>query len=540
MEKYIGPMLFSSITIIMRSLATVASTLPPIAKKVPTKIYIGKNPLKSNEFRGNNIMDPPIERLDDYQWLRDETRKNTEVLNHLKAENNYCAQQTKHLESLKNELYNDILSHLKETDDDLPYPYDDYEYYSRTVKGLSYKIHCRRKKGTTNEEIILDENKLAEGHDYSDVSGYEPSPNHSILAYGIDNSGYETYSLRFKDMSTGKLLDDVIEEISGDVVWNSDSNSIFYMKMDDEHRLYDLYMHILLTPQSNDISLFKEHDQRFWLGIDKTHDGKYLIVESQSKETSEVRILQLNNESKDLICLEPRKEGLRYHVESHDDHLFIITNKDNAKNNKVVKIPFKDVDKGSSSWVDVRPYDSNIHIEYLIPFELWMVIWGRSNGLERCWVAKDLPNFSKWDELTFDESLWSVWGDKNMDYKSTVLRLGYASLVSPKRIMEYNMNSKSLNEFTVLKQTEVPSYDPSQYVSHRIYATARDGTKIPISLVHHKNINTIGDGDKKSHPLILYGYGSYGASMDPYFDFKRIPLLDRGIVYAIAHIRGGL
>ena len=541
MERYFGISLFATVAFAFRSLATATSSLPPIAKKVQSKIYIGKNLLKPDEYRGDNVMQPPIVHLDDYNWLRDETRKLPEVLDHLKRENQYTADKTKHLETLRNDLYSEILSHLKETDDDLPYPHDDYEYYSKTLKGLSYKIHCRRLKGSSIEEVILDENKLAEGHEYSVVSGHDPSPNHKLLAYGVDNSGYETYNLRILDMTTGQHLDDVIEDISGEIVWNSDSNSIFYMKMDNEHRPFDLYLHILGTKQSEDVSLFKENDQRFWLDIDKTQNGKYLIVASESKETSEQYIMELKNiDTKEtalnLICLEPRKEGIRYYVESHEDNLFIITNKDNAKNNKIVKVAIKDVSNGAKAWIDVKPYDPSINIEGILPFEKWMVAFGREDGLERVWFSKDLPHFSKWEELKFEESLWSVWADKNMQYKATSLRIGYSSLVTPKRIMEFDVTK---NSCTVLKQTEVPNYDPSQYECHRIYATARDGTKIPISIVSQKKLNIMGSGEKKSYPLILYGYGSYGASIDPGFDFKRIPLLDRGIIYAIAHIRGG-
>ena len=485
-------------------------------------------------------MDPPVARDGVYNWLRDETRKDEQVLDYLKAENRYCAQQTKHLEPSRNTLYAEILSHLKETDDDLPYPYGDYEYYSRTVKGLSYKIHCRKLKGSTKEEIVLDENEIAKGLEYCAISGHDPSPNHKLLAYGVDTTGYETYNLRIIDLTTGKQLDDVIEEISGEIVWNSDSKSLFYMKMDEEHRPFELFMHVLGTNQSEDIQLFKEDDQKFWLDIDKTQDGKYLIVASASTETSEQYLMQLNKDSGDkdlhpLICLQPRQFGVRYYVESHEDNLYIVTNKDNAKNNKVVTIPFKDVHLGAPAWKEIRPYNPDVNVEGLLPFESHLVIFGRQQGMERIWVAnQDQPNFSNWKELEFDEDLWSVWNDNNWEYKSTLLRFGYSSLVTPKRIIEYNMNTNSYN---ILKQTEVPNYNPDHYSCQRLYATARDGTtRIPISMVHHKKVSIAGD---VSNPLILYGYGSYGASIDPAFDFKRIPLLDRGVVYCIAHIRGG-
>jgi oligopeptidase B len=263
--SYIWTSIYQKKVSLDRSLCTVAV---PCAKKIPSFVNFGVNLKDPTELRGTgDVMNPPIQSINDpYNWMRDETRKDEIVLNHLIEENNYCNDQMKHLEPLQKTLYNEILHHLKETDEEVPFPHGNYEYYSRTVKGLSYKIYCRRLLNGGNEEIVLDENEVAKGKEYCVVGDHTPSPDHSLLAYSVDDTGYETYKLYFKNIQTGELIGDVLEGISGEILWGGDSSTLFYMKMDDEHRPYRAFMHILGTKQSEDICFLTENDQRYWMG----------------------------------------------------------------------------------------------------------------------------------------------------------------------------------------------------------------------------------------------------------------------------------
>ena len=347
------------------------------AKKVPHQIKFGY--VGDDEDRGENPMNPPRVRIDHYHWLRDETRKNKEVLDYLNSENKYCKESMSHLTTLQKKLYDDMLSHLKETDEDVPYKHGNYEYYSRTVQGLAYKIHCRKqaspekeKASNQEEEVILDENEVAKGFEYTVVTDIETSPTHQYLAYSIDHSGYETYNIHIKDLKTGHLLSDTIENSDGSIVYGYDDSLLFYMTMDEEHRPDKVFLHIVGTSQEDDICLLEEEDSLYWLGIDKVASEKYFVIDIGSPETSESHILDLSQlkdimskyksnayKTKDewiqavkdsLICVSPREFGVRYEVEhlveqdnksnnSKNDSLLIVTNKDKAKNNKLMKVP---------------------------------------------------------------------------------------------------------------------------------------------------------------------------------------------------------
>lgn len=545
-----GSLLFASTACLSVLLARYNASLPPRAKKIPRKVYFGVNYDNLKEFRGENAMTERREKVDDYYWLRDDERKDDAVIEYLKDENRYCDNQTKHLEGLQDVLNKEILSHLKETDEDLPYPYGDYEYYSKTVKGMSYSIHCRHLKSSKVEEVILDVNELAKGHEYSDVSTFKPSPNHKLLAYAVDYSGYETYCCYIKDLATNQLLNDEISDISGDLVWGTDNSVIFYLKMDEEHRPYQLYMHKLGTKQSEDILIYEEKDQLFWMGIGKSSSERFLFIHVGSKETSEIRCIDLMNISgalqhqeavtKNVVCIQNRISGMRYSVDHHGSHFYIVTNINGAKNQKLVRIPIDDVygNVGNCShlWADVKAYDPSVQVEDIITFSNQLVIYGRFNGFENIWVAS-FSDVAKWELIQMQESLYSIWLEKNKEFTANKLRFVYSSLVTPRSVYEYDFVSKKSK---LLKQQEIPNYNPANYVTQRIEATAADGTKIPMSLVHHINakIKNVLNPVEPS-PMLLYGYGSYGACIDPYFDYKRIPLLDRGLVYAIAHIRGG-
>lgn len=429
-----------------------------------------------------------------------------------------------------------MLSNLKETDEDVPHRHGDYYYFSRTVQGKPYRISCRTALGSTVEEVILDENKVAEGFDYCEVGGIDPCPAHRYLAYTVDNDGGETYVLRVKDLQTGEMLQDEISDTSGDFSWGADSSTLYYTKMDEEHRPNRLYMHVMGTPETQDLLLLTENDSMFWMSVDKSASDKLLFVSVESKETSEVSFIDLegvvgaegHKQASTLQMVQSRRFGLRYDVEHHGEHLYIVSN-DRAQNNKLSRALLST--PSIEHWTDVRPYDDSIQIDDFLPFKDYFAIFGRSAGLQACWVVSAaFP--STWSRVSFAEEVFGVSSGANCVYDSPLLRLGYTSLVTPAQVIDYDMRS---GERVVLKEREVPGYVRENYVCSRIEATAADGTKVPMSIVRHKNASPA----DRPQPLLLYGYGSYGACMDPYFDYKRISLLDRGVTYVIAHIRGG-
>ena len=523
--------------------ATAAKVSPPVAKKIPHEVHFGINPINLSEARGEIPMNPPKVSIDPYFWLRDDTRSKEEVLSHLHGENAYCEQEMSKLKGLQEELYTEILSHLQETDEDVPYKRGKFMYYSRTQTGLAYKIRCRKLEGV--EQIVLDENEVGKGHEYSVVSSVEPSPDHTLVAYAVDYNGYETYSLKIKDIEANTHLPDEIEEISGDITWGSDKSTLFYLKMDAEHRPHELWMHVLGTSIDEDILVHSEANQMFWMGIDKTQSDRFLVIQSGSKETDECHVIDLQgviggeahkNAIKAKKCIREREFGVRYEVEHHMNKFYITTNINGCKNNKLVSVDVDSVLKSTKKpWIDVKPYDKTVQIEGVLPFQKFLAIFGREAGFEQVWIANaDKSSTGAWKRCPWPEAVYSVWAGNNHEFATTSLRLGYSSLVTPKQVLEMDLET---GDVKILKQQPVPGYQKENYDCCRIEATASDGkTKIPISMVYKKG-NDPRTGI--SRPTLLYGYGSYGACMDPTFDFKRSALLDRGIVYAIAHIRGG-
>lgn len=546
-----------------------------MAKIAPGKVYFGVNPSDPNQFRGSKALNPPIVREDPYFWLRDSERKSPEVLNYLHAENSFTEQSLSNLEGFREELYREILSHLQETDEEVPYRHGDYLYYSKTVKGLAYKIHCRRLAFGGPEEVVLDENEVAKGQQYADVGAWEPSPSHQLLAYSVDNSGYETYTIRvIRNLATKELFEDVIEGTSGEIVWGADDSSFLYLSLDDEHRPHKVFLHILGTSQSDDICLLTEDDGRFWMDVSKTTDERYLMIGSGSKETSEYYFIDLEGVSgaeqhkqvlpARLKCLQPRQQGLRYEdIDHQDGHFYIVTNKDDCMNNKLVRVSVasyaeKTTENHYQQWEDVRPYNACEQINSVLALRHHLVISGRAEGFSQLWIVPytNQKHLGAWQAMTFPEQTYNVWLTDNFVYDTETVRIGYSSFITPRQVQDYNLYTGAI---TVLKEQTVPGYDHTKYVCRRIEAKSRDGkTCIPISLVHHKNLlhattpyvldeasgqlrRDLSRPDNCLYhaPTLLYGYGSYGMPIDPTFDFKRLALLDRGVVYAIAHIRGG-
>jgi oligopeptidase B len=503
----------------------------PVRRKV-YKVRFGK---VEGENRGADPMDPPVIKDDDLYWLRDDKRKDPDVIAHLNRENAYFEKKFKPLRGLQSAIYQEFVSHTKETDEEVPYPYGPYVYYTRTVQGLSYPIHCRksRKPGTIEpmgkEEIILDHNVLGKGKSHCDVQHVEMSPDHALLAFTVDFTGYETYDIIVRQLATGNQVDKV-EGCAGQIVWGKTNQEFFYTTMDDEHRPHKVWRHKLGQPQSSDECLLTEDDELFWLDIDKTCSGRFLVIDSGSPTRSEVHLLDLEATGATIKQVEPRSEDHRYSVEHWGDHLYIITNTDGCINSKLMQTPIAAT--GKKNWKDVMPYEKTSKLDYLVCFENHVVINGRGNGLKMCKVM-DMRT-GKVADLKFDEEAYDTYPKKNREWKTSRFRYGYSSMVTPHSTFEYDMQT---GEKQLLKEQTVPKYDRSLYASERVFATAKDGTKVPISLVYRKDCRYA--KSKQPSPMMLYGYGSYGICIDPSFDAKGISYLDRGMIFAIAHIRGG-
>ncbi|CAM9993833.1 unnamed protein product [Ascophyllum nodosum] len=513
-----------------------AATQAPRAVKRSHVVRFGR---VSGENRGKNPMDPPLDRVDEYHWMRDDKRESKEVLGHIHKENAYSQENMEHLKDLRETLYEEFLSHMKETDTAFPYRHGPFFYYTRNEKGKPYRIHCRSKELRGEEQVVLDVNVEAEGSAHYDVADVSPSPGeHRLAAYAVDTTGYETYDIHFREVATGENLEDVILKTSGDLCWGADETTVFYTTQDEEHRPHKLWMHVLGTPQAQDVLVYTEEDQLFWLGIGKTDSGRFLLVEVSSKTTGEIRFIDLQgvrgaeghrNLSPQMIS--DRKEGVRYTTEHWGSDFYIVTNIDGCKNSKLVRTPISS--PGSENWTDVIPYDPLVCLRRIQCFENHIVLSGREGGLSQLWI-RDMRT-GNMHRLEHPEEAYTSYATNNMVFESDMLRFGYQSMVSPSSVLEYDMNTR---ERTLLKEKEVPNYDRSQYECKRSMVKARDGVEVPVSMVYRKDIYPAGVAGH-SAPCMLYGYGSYGASMEPSFDFTRLSYLDRGMVYVVAHIRGG-
>ncbi len=463
---------------------------------------------------------------DHYYWLRN--RGDDDVIAYLKAENAYTQRVMQHTQSLQDKLFKEMKSRIKETDLSVPVTFGPFQYYSRTEEGKQYRIHCRKTDtpGAT-EQILLDENELARGLDYFRLGNKAISPNHRLLAFSVDTNGSETYTLRIKDLSTGAILPDAIANTYYGLAWGNDNATIFYTTLDDAKRPDKVHRHTLGTPQTSDQVVYHDSDERFHVGIRKSRSQRYIFIDANSQITSEVSFLDANRLSDNAKVISPRRDGVEYSAVHHGNHFYMVTN-DKAINFKIVRTP---IDRPSvEHWTDVIPHDPAVRILRASAFQNHLVIQERRRGLR----GLRIHNFKSQQEheVSFPEPVYTVYGSDNPEFDSTTFRYAYTSLTTPRSIFDYDMNKRTS---TLRKRHEVlGGYDPTQYVSQRLFAYAKDGTRIPISLVHKKGLKKDG-----TNPTLLYGYGSYGMSMDPRFDANRISLLDRGFVYAIAHIRGG-
>src|SRR6202045_1265725 len=481
---------------------------PPVAKKAP----------KTTEINGRTM-------VDNYFWLRD--KKNPEVKAYLEAENAYTDAVMKPTEGLQKKLYDEMLSRIKETDIEVPYKEGDYFYYSRTEAGKQYQIHCR-KKGSMDapEEVVLDVNEMAKGQKFMSLGAYNVSDDGNLLAYTTDNTGFRQYTLAVKDLRTGKMLPDHAERV-GSVVWANDNKTIFYSIEDDTtKRQYQVYRHTAGTSGSDKLA-YEEKDEKFDVYAGKTRSKAYILLFSASHTTSEVRYIPAGEPEAEWKVMQPRKQDVEYYPD-HNGNFFYIRVNDTGRNFRLVKAPV--TDPRSQNWQDVVPHRANVMLDDTDFFKNYYVLSERENGLPQIRVTDLRSGESR--RIEFPEPAYASYGYTNREYDTSKFRYAYQSFITPRSVFEYDMAS---GKSTLLKQKEVPGgYDRARYQVEQIYAPASDGVKVPISVVHLKGAKMDGTG-----PLYLAGYGSYGYPFDITFNSDRFSLIDRGVVVAVAPIRGG-
>jgi oligopeptidase B len=461
--------------------------------------------------------------VDNYFWLRD--KSNPDVIAHLEAENAYTAAMTADTKPLQEKLYTEMLGHVKQTDVNVPYRLGGYYYYSRTEEGKQYPIYAR-KKGSLDaaEEITLDLNELAKGLKFLSLGSYRVSDDGNLLAYSTDTTGYRQYTLVIKDLRTGALLPEKIERVDT-VMWATDNKTIFYVTEDAVTKRSDSFYRHVLGTATNDL-VFHEPDELYDIGAFRTRDKAFVVVESQSKTTSEARYLPADKPAEELRVVIPRTTDHKYFVD-HRGSLFYIRTNDHAKNYRLVAAP--DTAPEMKNWKEVIPARADVKLDDFDLFKEHMAVSELKGGSQTIRTV-DLKSGQS-TPIAFPEPVYSVFLDTNPEFDTATLRYRYQSLVTPSSVFDYDMAAHASK---LLKRFEVPNYDASQFASERIYATAADGTKVPVSLVYKKPL--VRDGKR---PMLLYAYGSYGSPTWPTFSSNRLTLLDRGVIYAIAHIRGG-
>jgi oligopeptidase B len=466
-------------------------------------------------------------RVDDYYWLNQ--RDDPEVIAYLAAENEWTETVMAHTTALQEELFEEIKGRIKQDDSSVPYELDGYYYYTRFEEGLAYPIYCRR-EGTLEapEEIMLDVNELAEGHEFFDVTGVRVSSERNLLAYAADTVGRRFYTVHFKDLSTGAQLPDTISQVTGNLVWANDNKTIFYTKQDPlTLRSYQAYRHELGTNADDDELVYEEEDETFSSYVSRTKSREYVLIASFHTLSSEYRYLDADEPYGQFTVLLPREREHEYNVDHVGDHFYIRTNWQ-AKNFRLMRSAVAETAK--THWEEVIPHRDNVLLEGFELFKDHLVLAEREKGLTQLRIRR-------WDGegehyLDFGEPAYTAYISQNRELDTRLLRYGYTSMTTPTSVYDYDMESR---EKSLLKRDEVlGDFDPADYQTERLYARAADGVDVPVSVVYHKNV-----GHDDAKPLLLYGYGSYGFSMDATFSAARLSLLDRGFVYAIAHVRGG-
>src|SRR5574341_922481 len=446
-------------------------------------------------------------RIDNYYWMRDRT--DPEVLKYLHAENDYLEEIMGHTKPLQETLYAEMKGRIQETDSTVPEKRGEYFYYARTEEGKQYPLYCRKKfSPDAPEQILLDENLLAEGKSFCSVGALIVSPDGEKLAYSVDFEGAEVYTLYIKDLRNDSLYPEIIENTYSSVYfhtgieWANDSQTLFYLTLDTSERPYKLFRHRLGMDVTQDILVFHEEDESYFLFVTKTRDGAYIMTNHHSTLTTEMRFLSADHPESHLKILSPRKEGVEYFATHHKDRFFIVSN-ENAKNFKLLMTPVTQTE--DHHWQEIIPHREDVLIDYFDTFEDHLVLYERKNGLRQIRIsAPDGKNNIHY--VKFPEPTYSVETETNPDFSTSTLRFTYSSLVTPSSVIDYHMDT---GLWELKKREEISSgYDPSQYISERIYATAPDGKQVPVSLVYKKGLKKDGN-----NPTLLYGYGSYGAAI---------------------------
>jgi oligopeptidase B len=479
---------------------------PPAAKKVP----------KSMTTNGDT-------RVDNYFWLRE--KSNPEVISYLEAENAYTSAYMKPTEAFQEKLYQEMLGRIKQTDANVPYKLGDYFYYTRTEQGKQYTIFCRRHGENGKEEITLDVNELAKGRKFMSVGAYSVSDDGNLLAYTTDSTGYRQYTLHVKDLRTGQLLTENIERVDA-VAWARDSKTIFYVAEDPVTKRSDKFFRHAVGSAASDL-VYEEKDELYDITAYRTRDRALICVHSESKTTTEARCLSADQPSGEPRVVLAREDDHKYYVDHRGGLLYIRTNK-GGKNYRLVTAPAND--PSVKNWKEIVAHRPEVKLDDFDLFSDHMVLSERDRGLQKLRVVSFSNN--KADEIAFPDPAYTVSLAENPEFDTHAVRYRYQSLTTPNSVYDYDVKTR---KSTLLKRTEVlGGFDPANYTSERVFATARDGTRIPISVVYRKGLKRDGRA-----PMLLYGYGSYGISIDPTFSSSRVSLLDRGVSYAIAHIRGG-
>lgn len=499
---------------------------PPVAKRVPVE----------RTHHGETF-------VDDYEWLRD--KENPEVVAYLEAENAYTAEMLADQAGLREDIFNEIKSRTKETDLSVPVRLGEYWYYSRSIEGKEYAEHCRwpiagpdewtpptidAEDRHPGEEVVLDSNALAEGHSFFTLGAFSVSTNGKLLAYSFDIKGDERYTLRVKNLTTGELFADEVTDTSAGATWAADNEHIFYQTVDESWRPDTVWRHRLGTSKDQDVKVFHEPDDRFWVGIGLTRSEKYLIISLGSKITSEGWILEADNPTGDFRVLVPRREGVEYdvtHAVIGGVDSLVFTHNDGAENFEVAVAPVSD----PSDRRTIIAHRADTRIEEIDAFAGHLVVGYRRDALPRVaiWPLTD-DGFGEMTEVDFGLELFSAGLGGNPEWDQPMLRMSVTSFITPARVYDFDLATSELN--LRKEQAVLGGFAPDDYVQRRDWATAADGTQIPISIVAHKDT-------KLPAPTMIYGYGSYEASIDPYFSVPRLSLLDRGMVFAVAHVRGG-
>lgn len=468
-------------------------------------------------------------RVDNYFWLRE--RENPEVIDYLTRENYYNEQMTAHTMELQEKLFEEMKGRIKEDDSSVPYKLNGYWYITRYEKGKDYPVYSRKKETLdAPEEILFDVNEMAKGYDYYRLGGLNVSPDNKLIAFAVDTVSRRKYTIQIKNLETGEILPVKIKTTTGGSTWANDNKTLFYARKDEETLRSDkIYKHRLGTHPKQDELVFFEEDETFHTYVYKSKSDRYLIIGSDSTLTSEYRFLDADNPDGEFKVVQPRIRGVEYSISHFEDHFYILTNKDGATNFKLMKTPVTAT--GEENWVEVVTHSEDVLLEDIDIFKEYLVVSERSDGLNKIRVTR-------WDGsdayfLPFDNETYTAYTGANPDFDTEILRYTYNSLTTPTQVVDFNMRTR---EKDVKKEQEVlgGKFRKENYVSERIWATARDGVKIPMTLVHKKGLKKDG-----SNPVLQYAYGSYGSTIDPYFSIARLSLLDRGFIFVLAHIRGG-